>query len=46
MILICYDGSPDSRAAINSAGQLMPGETATVLTVWEPFLDILTRTGA
>src|ERR1017187_5538183 len=46
MILICYDGSPDSQAAIDRAGQLMPGETATVLTVWEPFIDVMTRTGA
>jgi nucleotide-binding universal stress UspA family protein len=46
MILICYDGSSDSQAAIDRAGQLMPGETATVLTVWEPFIDVMTRTGA
>jgi nucleotide-binding universal stress UspA family protein len=46
MILICYDGSPDSQAAIDRAGELMPGQPATVLTVWEPFVDVITRTGA
>jgi nucleotide-binding universal stress UspA family protein len=46
MILICYDGSPDSRSAIAHAGKLMPGETATVLTVWESFIDVMTRTSA
>jgi nucleotide-binding universal stress UspA family protein len=46
MILICYDGSPDSQAAIERAGELMPGQPATVLTIWEPFVDVITRTGA
>jgi nucleotide-binding universal stress UspA family protein len=46
MILICYDGSPDSQAAIERAGELMPGRPATVLTIWEPFVDVITRTGA
>jgi nucleotide-binding universal stress UspA family protein len=45
MILICYDGSQDSHAAIEQAGELMPNEPATVLTVWEPFTDVLARTG-
>lgn len=44
MILICYDGSGDSRAAIEQAGQLFSGEPATVLTVWEPFTEVLGRT--
>ena len=44
MILICYDGSPDSRSAIERAGELMAGHSATVLTVWEPFVDVLART--
>jgi nucleotide-binding universal stress UspA family protein len=44
MILICYDGSPDSRSAIEHAGELMEGHPATVLTVWEPFVDVLART--
>ncbi|MGZ4325074.1 MAG: universal stress protein, partial [Solirubrobacteraceae bacterium] len=46
MILIAYDGSPDARSAIDHAGELFSGEPATVLTVWEPFIDVMTRTGA
>lgn len=46
MILLSYDGSSDAQAAIDCAAQLMPGQKATVLTVWEPFIDMLTRTGA
>jgi nucleotide-binding universal stress UspA family protein len=46
MILICYDGSPDARAAIQHAGQLLDGEPAVVLSVWEPFVDLLARTPA
>ena len=37
MILICYDGSDDAKAAIKQFGALLPGAAATVLTVWEPF---------
>jgi len=44
MVLICYDGSPDARAAIEHAGELLAGQAATVLTVWEPFVDVLART--
>jgi nucleotide-binding universal stress UspA family protein len=44
MILICYDGSPDARAAIEDAAQLFAGRPATVLTVWQPFLVTATRT--
>lgn len=46
MILIAYDGSPDARAAIQRAGELLRGHPATVLTVWERFQDVLARTGA
>jgi nucleotide-binding universal stress UspA family protein len=46
MILIAYDGSPDATAAIERAGQLLPGVQATVLVIWEPFLDLMTRSGA
>ncbi len=46
MILIGYDGSGDSQAAVKRAGELMPGQTATVLTVWESFTDIMNRAGA
>src|SRR5450755_1887147 len=44
MILICYDGSEDAKSAIQHAGTLLPGSPATVLTVWEPYITILTRT--
>lgn len=37
MILICYDGSDDARAAIEYAGRLLQGQPATVLVVWRPF---------
>ncbi|MBV9416965.1 MAG: universal stress protein, partial [Solirubrobacterales bacterium] len=45
MILIAYDGSADAQAAIERAGQLMKGETAAVLCVWERFIDVMTRVG-
>jgi nucleotide-binding universal stress UspA family protein len=37
-VLIAFDGSPDSRAAIDYAGSLFPGRKAVVLSVWEPLL--------
>lgn len=46
MILVSYDGSADAQAAIDRVAQLMPGTDATVVTVWEPFMDQLTRTGS
>jgi nucleotide-binding universal stress UspA family protein len=46
MVLICYDGSPDARAAIEQGARLLEGEEATVLTVWEPFIEVITRTTA
>jgi nucleotide-binding universal stress UspA family protein len=46
MILIAYDGSPDARAAVEDAGRLLPNEHAVVLVVWEPFADVMARTGA
>lgn len=45
MILIAYDGSNDAQSAIDQAGVLMSGEPTTVLSVWEPFVDVMTRTG-
>jgi nucleotide-binding universal stress UspA family protein len=44
MILICYDGSPDSQAAVERAAELFPDQPATVLTVWEPFVEVAMRT--
>jgi hypothetical protein len=46
VILIAYDGSSDSQSAIAGASELLSGEPATVLTVWEPFIDVMARTGA
>jgi nucleotide-binding universal stress UspA family protein len=46
MILICYDGSLDSQAAIDRAGSLMPGSDATVLVIWETMLETMSRTGS
>ncbi|MGW0805621.1 universal stress protein [Nonomuraea sp. NPDC002799] len=34
-ILIAYDGSDDAKAAITYAGELLRGQSAIVLTVWE-----------
>lgn len=45
MILIAYDGSTDAQSAIDQAGELMGGEPTTVLSVWEPFVDVMARTG-
>ena len=44
MIVLGYDGSEDARAAIEHAGRLLTGQETTVLTVWEPFIEVLTRT--
>lgn len=43
MVLICYDGSADAKSAIDQAGRLFTGQTARVLTVWEPFEQVLMR---
>jgi nucleotide-binding universal stress UspA family protein len=45
MILIAYDGSDDAKAAIEQSSKLFPGEPATVLTVWQRFIDTMVRTG-
>jgi nucleotide-binding universal stress UspA family protein len=46
MILLSYDGSANAQAAIDDVARLMPGAEATVLTVWEPFMVTLARSGA
>jgi nucleotide-binding universal stress UspA family protein len=43
MILIAYDGSDDAKSAIQHAGELMPGQPAVVVTIWEPYLQMITR---
>ena len=45
VILIAYDGSTDAEAAIDHAAELFSGEQATVLCVWESFVDVMARTG-
>jgi nucleotide-binding universal stress UspA family protein len=44
MILICFDGSPDSRAAVERAAELFGDAPVRVLTVWEPFVELIART--
>jgi nucleotide-binding universal stress UspA family protein len=44
MILIAFDGSVDSRAAVERAAELFSDQPVTVLTVWEPFVEIVART--
>jgi nucleotide-binding universal stress UspA family protein len=43
MILICYDGSADAKAAIEHAGAVLKGEPATVLTVWDSIEHLIAR---
>lgn len=43
MILIAYDGSDDAKAAIAQAAELVDGHPVTVLTVWEPFVEVMSR---
>ena len=43
MVLICYDGSPDAKTAIKLAGDLLGDHPAAVLTVWEPFMEVMAR---
>jgi nucleotide-binding universal stress UspA family protein len=46
MVLICYDGSDDAKAAIEQAGRLFNASPALVLAVWEPFGELIARTSA
>lgn len=43
MILIAYDGSADSRSAIEHAGELMGGHPAVVVTVWDTYINVVAR---
>ena len=43
MILIAYDGSDDAKAAIERVAELVSGQPAVVVTVWEPYAQLLTR---
>lgn len=46
MILLAYDCSADSRAALERTAALLPGAEVTVLTIWEPLVDAMTHSGA
>lgn len=35
----------DAQSAVDLAGDLMSGEPTTVLSVWEPFIDVMARSG-
>ena len=37
MIVISYDGSPDAQEAIARGAEVLRGQQAIVLTVWQPF---------
>jgi nucleotide-binding universal stress UspA family protein len=41
LILICYDGSPESADAIDHTARLLPGARAVVVTVWKPIIEEL-----
>lgn len=45
MILLCFDGSSDAGAAAERTATLFPGMPVTVLTVWEPYVEMLTHSG-
>jgi nucleotide-binding universal stress UspA family protein len=42
-ILLCYDGSDDAAAAIQTAGPLFPGRGAVVVCFWQPFAQVAKR---
>ena len=44
-ILLCYDGSPGAKHAIEEAGALFPGHEVVVLHVWSPIALVLSRYG-
>lgn len=35
-LIVCYDGSPHAKQAVEYAGRMFPGGFALVLTVWQP----------
>ena len=45
MILLCYDGSADSQAAVQATQKLFAGHPITVLTVWEPYVEMVAQGG-
>jgi nucleotide-binding universal stress UspA family protein len=45
VILLCYDGSTDAQCAIERAGELLRGQPATILTIWDGLAAVLARAG-
>lgn len=45
MILLCYDGSEDAQAAVDLTAKLFAGQQVTVLSVWEPYTEIISHEG-
>jgi nucleotide-binding universal stress UspA family protein len=45
MILLCYDGSEHAQAAADVAARLFPHAPVTVLSVWEPFIEVMAASG-
>ncbi len=43
MFLIAYDGSDDAKAAVEHISELVSGQPAVVVTVWEPYVHLVTR---
>ena len=43
MILIAYDGSDDAKAALEHIADFAPGQPAVVVTVWDPYVHLVTR---
>lgn len=41
MIIVCYDGCEDAQAAADHVTRAFRGKPATVLTVWEPYAEVL-----
>ena len=44
-VLIAYDGSDISKAALQQAAELFPGRPAVVATVWEPGMAAISLSG-
>jgi nucleotide-binding universal stress UspA family protein len=45
VILLCYDGSDDARAAAQWTAKLFGGAPVTVMAVWEPYIEMITQNG-
>jgi len=45
LILLCYDGSDDAKAAVDRAAKLFPHAPVTVLAVWERYVEMITQSG-